>query len=603
MLAKKAMNRLLVLLLSGLFLAAAATGGNDTTMQRREQQLASMPDDTAKVALLLELGKHYCSRENDRALLFFQQASALSTELGFRRGAGRSYLWQGRTYYYKDEYALADAYLARAREVLEKEGDASDLALWHFAMATLKDVNGDFNLAVKEYQEAIRLAGMAGDEKLKAASLVSLGSIINRMNEPDHALEYFREALAIQQRVGEEPGAASTFTNMGSAFEAKGLFDSALHFYRKGYNIRLLFREPRPIANSEYSLGSLFIRMNRYPEAITLFEAARERYLVLDEKVGICMVELQLAVALDRSGKRVRAWETAQHALALAQETGNLAMTGQCYETLASLAASGRQYEEAYRFTLLARKISDTLAEQKKERVIKEMEGRFRLREANDKLEQLLLRDRVQRKNILLLSLSIAALMVALFLTILLSRQKIMAHRRQKRLFEQDIIIREQQEALAQKERQLLQETVETRERELAAKALEMLRINETLGGLITRLQHLSQAHPDCAELEEKIGSMVREIEHYTQQNAWREFDTIFRNIHREFYDRLLEKCPDLTAAEIKIAALLKLNLSTKEIAAITMKSEEGIKSTRYRLRKKLHFTSDEHLIPFLLQL
>jgi DNA-binding CsgD family transcriptional regulator len=64
-----------------------------------------------------------------------------------------------------------------------------------------------------------------------------------------------------------------------------------------------------------------------------------------------------------------------------------------------------------------------------------------------------------------------------------------------------------------------------------------------------------------------------------------------------------LERCPDLSPTEIKTAALLKLNLTTKEIAAITFKSEGGIKTTRYRLRKKLELSSDDKLIPFLMQI
>jgi len=51
------------------------------------------------------------------------------------------------------------------------------------------------------------------------------------------------------------------------------------------------------------------------------------------------------------------------------------------------------------------------------------------------------------------------------------------------------------------------------------------------------------------------------------------------------------------------MAALLKLNLTSKEIAAITYKSESGIKTMRYRLRKRLQLSSDEKLIPFLMQL
>jgi DNA-binding CsgD family transcriptional regulator len=78
---------------------------------------------------------------------------------------------------------------------------------------------------------------------------------------------------------------------------------------------------------------------------------------------------------------------------------------------------------------------------------------------------------------------------------------------------------------------------------------------------------------------------------------------TAFKNIHSGFYKKLIEICPDISSSEIKIAALLKLNLTSKEISAITYKSESGIKTTRYRLRKKLNLSSDEKLIPFLMQL
>jgi len=535
--------------------------------------------------------------------LYLQQALTLSLELGYLRGTGRSYLWQARVYYYKDEYPMAESYLARAKEVLDRAGDRRDLAFWHFACASLHDLNGNLQVAVKEYQEVVRLAGLAGDESLRATSLVSLGAISNSMKEPDNALDYFRRALAIQQRIGEQPGVASTYNNIGASFEAKGLPDSALFYYRRGYQIRLAGKDDRSVASSEYSLGSLFIRMTRYPEAIALFESARDRYLRLDEKTGLCMVHLELARALNPTGKEKAARDAALYALEIARRLENPALTLSAYETLAELSASRQQYQDAYRYAVRARELGDTLNRKKKERVIKEMEARFRLQQVGNEMEQLVLRDRVQRKNILLLSVSIAALLAALGLTILLYRQKTLAHRRQRMLFDQEAVIRKQREALAEKEKELLQKKVETQERELAAKALEMLRVNETLGSILDRLQHLHRANSGRPDLEREIGHIVREIEHHTQHHAWQEFDTIFRNIHHDFYDRLLAKCPDLTAAEIKIAALLKLNLSTKEIAAITLKSEEGIKSTRYRLRKKLQFTSDEHLIPFLLKL
>ena len=64
-----------------------------------------------------------------------------------------------------------------------------------------------------------------------------------------------------------------------------------------------------------------------------------------------------------------------------------------------------------------------------------------------------------------------------------------------------------------------------------------------------------------------------------------------------------LIKAQELTATEIKTAALLKLNLTTKEIAAITYQSLNSIKVARYRLRKKLDLAREDNLVAFLTKL
>lgn len=590
---------LILLLFTGFKIFAT---GTDTIVEK-EKQLEGLPGDTIKVNLLLELSRYYCSRQNDKALLYLQQALTLSNELRYKKGIARSYLWQGRVFYYKDEYAMAESYLVKAREILEKTDDVGDLAFYHFAAGSLHDLNGNFIMAVQEYQEAVRLSAAGGDESLRSGSLASLGSVYNRLKEPDNALVYLREALAIRESLHDQVGAASIQTCIGASFEEKEMDDSALFYYLKGYHIRLASKDIRPLASSEYNIGKLYNKMKRYDKAIRIFESAKMHYQLLDEKAGLCITGLELAKSLNYTGNKNKAETTAGEALNLAIKVNNNELISMSYETLAEIASFNNDFREAYQYAVLQKKAGEILAMQKKEMAIKEIEAKFRVKLMSDKLEKMKLHSSSQRKNIILLGVSSATLLVILMLIILLYRSKVIAHHRKNRLFEQEEIIRRQRDELAEKEKLILREKVETQSRELAAKALEMLRVNETLGRIIDRLQQLQHRQIDRDEIEQEISQIVREIEFHTQTNTWQEFDTIFRNIHSEFYSKLLERCPDLTASEIKIAALLKLNLTTKEIAAITLKSEEGIKSTRYRLRKKLHFTCDDHLVPFLMQL
>lgn len=595
-------RRLITVILFLLFGFENLATETDTIVEK-ERQLAGLSSDTAKVNVLLELGRYYCSRQNDKALLYLQQALTLSNELGYNKGIARSFLWQGRVFYYKDEYAMAESYLSKAKEMLVKTAEVRDLAFYHFAAGSLYDLTGNFIMAVQEYQEAARLSASGGDESLRSGSLASLGSVYNRLKEPDNALVYLREALAVREGLHDQIGAASIQTCIGASFEEKGMDDSALFYYLKGYHIRIASKDIRPLASSEYNLGKLYNKMKRYDKAIRIFESANRHYQLLDEKAGLCITGLELARSLNYTGNKNKAATTAGESLNLAIKMNNNELISLSYETLTEIAAFNNDFREAYRYSVLQKKVGELLALQKKDMAIKEMEARFRVQRMNDEVEQLKFKSNAQRKNIILLGVSSATLMVILVLLILLYRSKVQAHRRKNQLLEQEALIRRQSDELAEKEKLILREKVETQSRDLAAKALEMLRINETMGRIIDRLQQLNNRQASTDDIETEISRIVREIELHTQNNTWQEFDTIFKNIHTEFYNKLLEQCPDLTAAEIKIAALLKLNLTTKEIAAITLKSEEGIKSTRYRLRKKLQFTSDDHLVPYLMQL
>lgn len=72
-------------------------------------------------------------------------------------------------------------------------------------------------------------------------------------------------------------------------------------------------------------------------------------------------------------------------------------------------------------------------------------------------------------------------------------------------------------------------------------------------------------------------------------------FETQFKDIHADFYERLDEKHPELTPTEKKICTFLKMNMNTKEIAILLLSTQASIEVTRSRIRKKIgleHFQS-----------
>jgi DNA-binding CsgD family transcriptional regulator len=99
-----------------------------------------------------------------------------------------------------------------------------------------------------------------------------------------------------------------------------------------------------------------------------------------------------------------------------------------------------------------------------------------------------------------------------------------------------------------------------------------------------------------------KYNRLVKLINNHTNNdNDLKLFEESFDQIHNEFFKKLLKEHPDLAPPDLKLAAYLKMNLTTKEIAPLLKITHRGVEIKRYRLRKRLKLNSDQNLIEFMM--
>lgn len=96
-------------------------------------------------------------------------------------------------------------------------------------------------------------------------------------------------------------------------------------------------------------------------------------------------------------------------------------------------------------------------------------------------------------------------------------------------------------------------------------------------------------------QLKKKLNNAFEEVVELAESNS-PNFLARFIEVYPELYNQLITEYPDLTTADIKVCALLKLDYSTKEIAEITFSSLRTVQNRMYKLRKKLKLNSDEKL-------
>ncbi len=133
--------------------------------------------------------------------------------------------------------------------------------------------------------------------------------------------------------------------------------------------------------------------------------------------------------------------------------------------------------------------------------------------------------------------------------------------------------------------------------RELANTTLTLAKKNEMLLDLKEELSRLGQRGTPPADSHRLLHLIDRNL---NSEEDWAIFESHFNEVHEAFLKRIRKTHPRLTAGDLQLAAFLRMDLSSKEIAPLMHISVRGVENKRYRLRKKLGLAGNDNLNQYL---
>jgi len=135
--------------------------------------------------------------------------------------------------------------------------------------------------------------------------------------------------------------------------------------------------------------------------------------------------------------------------------------------------------------------------------------------------------------------------------------------------------------------------------RELATSSIFISQKNKIIGLIRKDLNRLLKKGKVITKKE--VTEVLDTIDENVKfDNDWYRIKAHFEKIHPGFFDRLREKHPQLTPTDHKLAALLRMNLATKEISHILKITSPSTEISRIRLRKKLELPKGTNLVQFI---
>ncbi|WP_165395187.1 tetratricopeptide repeat protein [Flagellimonas allohymeniacidonis] len=375
-----------------------------------------------------------------------------------------------------------------------------------------------------------------------AITYMEIGSAYYHLKDYEKALENYQSSLDQSHKMKRDDFVAANYGNIGAVLMEQGRYDEALEYQFKSNDLSVKRGSINNQIISFNDIGSTYFLKADYPKSVTYFTKA-----------------IQLADSIGSIDNLADAFKE----------------RAEVYETMGNSYAALQDFK-AYQ------NLNDSIFNETKSRQIEELKTQY---ETEKKEQQIVLQDREitvleQKAEISnLQKILLAGLLVISFIGFYGIRQKMKRNRLEKEKVDAELAFKK---------------------KELTTHALHLAKKNEVLEGLKQKAKELKETE----ESKNGYQQLIRTIDFDLQDdNNWENFSRYFEEVHKDFNSNVKSKYPQVTSNELRLLALLKMNLSSKEIANILNISPEGIKKARYRLRKKLDITTEDSLQDLVLSL
>lgn len=157
-----------------------------------------------------------------------------------------------------------------------------------------------------------------------------------------------------------------------------------------------------------------------------------------------------------------------------------------------------------------------------------------------------------------------------------------------------------QEKKIIELEKEQLEADLRFKSKELSGVVMTNIAHQEFLNSLKEEIQQQKLSGQYTRRNLDKLLALVNSNIVSDEEN-WTMFQANFDRIHENFFRNLKQQYSDLTSADLRFCALLRLNMPTKEIAKLLNISTRGVDAARYRLRKKFSLLPEDSLTDFLI--
>jgi len=532
----------------------------------------------------------YHNHKSDSALVHYKKALQPAKQKGDQRE--QAYILQSiaMTYDRLGHFDSALAFHNKSLTLWTELRDTSEMMFAMFKKGILYDDADQHYLSLQENFAALKLAELTNDSANMVNAFVGMGIVHKKQENYDLAKRYYQKAIEFCELLHDELGKARAKVNLALIYKSEGdhqkAHDTFVELYQYFESIESDFGMVPCLVNQTVCSN----RLGKYERALDEGTAAIQLARKVNHKEAEADAANEMGIANLALGRLNEALKWSTTSRAVANEIHSLEKKRDAEKTLSDIYMQMTDYQNALLHFQKHIALKDTIFEERKSNQILELQTKYEAEQQQLKIENLEALASHQRfeRNAFLLGM----IGVILFSLLIINRE---IKRRKKA---RSLHVAERELALANKAR--LEDKLIYQNRELTAQALHIAQKHQMIQDLKTEIENSDSA----SHGKENSSSIIRKIEFDARlDDQWDQFMQTFTESNPDFLPALIESYPELSKTDLRICALIRMNLSNKDMANVLNISDEGVKKARYRLRKKLNLENTDNLETTILKM
>jgi tetratricopeptide (TPR) repeat protein len=538
-----------------------------------------------KIEILNLLSKGYLNKDNNKSKKFAEEALFLSESIQELQGEAEAMYYLALIAIAEDNPFEAMNHLLQSRELFDQLNEELWNAELCFQIGKVYQTWLKYDRALIEYFKALETFKEYNDEEKMAKVFNSIGGIYYDRENYDKAFEYFRNSNVHYNNIKDQQGLAMTYNNLGEIFRLQGNPEEALNYFYTAIKLNKTFSNLKYLAVNYDNIGNTYLLLKEYDSAGEYLSKSLDVSKQINFRSSISMANISFGnyyLAINETGKAMTCFKDAYE---IAKADKNIGHEKNAAKGLSDVFLEKGDFKEAYKFFLQFQEKNDSIYKANMSQEITQIEMQL-IFEGEQNLSKI----QRQKAEIVYFLLAIGLVSLIIIIILLYGRQKIK--------IKYSIIEAENLEL----ETKHLEEDIAYKNKELATNVMYLLKKNELINNINEELVKLKSGFRKANQ--PIISDIILQLQSGVDTNTWELFDKWFGEVHKEFYIKLEQSFPKLTTNDKRLCALLRLNMTTKEIAAITNQNPNSIEVARTRLRKKLNISNKEvNLVSFITSL